>query len=63
MLDHLISSELESCFDIRKQTAIQGMYLVPALLMTKSIKEILLKVSELGKMYVDDLPSISSLKI
>ena len=38
------------------------MYLVPALLVMKSIEEILPKVGELGKMYVDDLTSISSLE-
>ena len=61
LLDHLIS-ELESRFDKHKQTALQGMYLVSALLVTKSIEEILLKVGELGKMYVDNLCSISGLE-
>ena len=61
LLDHLIT-ELESCFDKHKQTALQGMYLIPALLVTKSIEEISPKVSELGKMYVNDLPSSSSLQ-
>ena len=61
LLDHLIT-ELESRFDKHKQTALQGMYLIPALLVTKSLEEISPKVGELGKMYVNDLPSSRSLQ-
>ena len=39
LLDHLIR-ELESRFNKHKQTALQGMYLIPAPLVTKSIEEV-----------------------
>ena len=38
------------------------MYLIPALLVTKSLEDISPKVGELGKMYVNDLPSSRSLQ-
>ena len=38
------------------------MYLVPAVLVTKPIEEIVPKVRQLGEMYADDLPSTSSLQ-
>ena len=36
--------------------------IVPAVLVTKSVEEIIPKVCELGEMYFDDLPSTSSLQ-
>ena len=61
LLDHLIS-ELESRFSSHKQTALQRLYLVPAVLVTKSFEEIVPKVRKLGEMYLSDLPFISSLQ-
>ena len=61
LLDHLIS-ELESRFSSHKQTALLGLYLVPTVLVRKSVEEITPKVCELGEMYCDDLPSTNSLQ-
>ena len=61
LLDHLIS-ELESRFSSHKQTALLGLYLLPTVLVKKSVEEITPKVCELGEMYCDDLPSTNSLQ-
>ena len=61
LLDHLIS-ELESRFSSHKQTALLGLYLVPTVLETKTIEEVGPKISQLGEMYREDLPSLSSLQ-
>ena len=47
MLDHLIS-ELESRFGTHKQTALQGLYHIPAVLVTKCFEEIAPKVRQFG---------------
>lgn len=61
LLDDLIS-ELESCFSSHKQTALQGLYLVPTALVTKSFKEVETKIRQLGEMFLSDLPLVSSLE-
>ena len=59
LLDHLIS-EIESRFSSHKQAALQGLYLVPAVLV--SFEEIVPKVRQLGELYLSDLPFSSSLQ-
>ena len=60
MLDHLLL-EMETRFDKHQQTAVQGLYLVPSLLVTKTLEEVSPKIQELGDLYKDDLPFHSSL--
>ena len=60
LLDHLIS-QIESRFTSHHQTALHGLYLVPALLVQKPVEEMLPKIELLGDMYEDDIPSINSL--
>ena len=55
VLDHLLS-EMNSRFDKHQQTAIQGLYLIPSLLVSKTLEEVLPKIQELGDMYKEDLP-------
>ena len=60
VLDHLLL-EMETRFDKHQQTAVQGLYLVPSLLVTKTLEEVSPKIQELGDLYKDDLPFYSSL--
>ena len=60
VLDHLLL-EMETRFDKHQQTAVQGLYLVPSLLVTKTLEEVSPKIQELGDLYKDDLPFHSSL--
>ena len=52
---------MKSRFDKHQQTAVQGLYLVPSLLVSKTLEEVSPKIQELGDMYKDDLPFHSSL--
>ena len=47
LLDHLVS-ELESRFNSHNQAALQGLYLVPSVLVSKRLEEIAPKVQQLG---------------
>lgn len=60
VLDHLLL-EMETRFDKHQQTAVQGPYLVPSLLFSKTLEEVSPKIQELGDLYKDDLPFHSSL--
>ena len=60
VLDHLLL-EMETRFDKHQQTAVQGLYLVPSLLVSKTLEEVSPKIQELGDLYKDDLPFHSSL--
>ena len=60
VLDHLLL-EMETRFDKHQQTAVQGLYLVPSLLVTKTPEEVSPKIQELGDLYKDDLLIHSSL--
>lgn len=60
VLDHLLM-EMKTRFDKHQQTAVQGLYLVPSLLVSKTLEEVSPKIQELGDMYKDDLPFHSSL--
>ena len=55
LLDHLVS-ELESRFKSHNQATLQGLYLVPSVLVTKYLEEIATKVQQLGEIYLSDLP-------
>ena len=60
VLDHLVS-ELETRFTTHQQTALQGLCLIPSVLVSKSVDEISPKICQLGQMYECDLPHSSSL--
>ena len=60
VLDNLLS-EMETRFDKHQQTAVQGLYLIPSLLVSKALEEVSPKIQELGDLYKDDLPFHSSL--
>ena len=60
VLDHLLS-ELDTRFTTHQQTALQGLNLIPSVLVTKSVEEISPKICQLGQMYECDLPHGSSL--
>ena len=60
VLDHLLS-ELDTRFTTHQQTALQGLYLIPSVLVSKSVYEISPKICQLGQMYECDLPHSSSL--
>ena len=61
LLDHLVS-EFESCFNSHNQATLQGLYLVPSVLVSKCLEENAPKVQQLAEMYISDLPYISSLQ-
>ena len=61
LLDHLLA-ELEKRFDRHQQTALQGLYLVPSLMINKEMEYVSSKVLELGALYAEDLPHLNSLK-
>lgn len=61
VLDHLLS-ELESRFTTHQVTALQGLYLVPSVLVSKSVEEISSNICQLVEMYDIDLPHSSSLQ-
>ena len=61
LLDHLLS-ELDTCFSKHQQTALQGLFLVPSVLITKQMGEVSAKVCELGDMFQCDLPHPASLE-
>ena len=60
MLDHLVL-EVEKRFDAHQQTALQGLYLVPSLLVHKTLDQVSPKVQQLGALYAGDLPNPESL--
>ena len=60
ILDHLLG-EIKTRFDCHQQTALQGLYLVPSVLVTKKLEEVSLKIEQVGDLYADDLPFRSSL--
>ena len=61
VLDHLLS-ELESRFNTHQLTALQGLYIIPSVLVGKTVEEISPKICQLGDMYDGDLPHSSSLQ-
>ena len=61
ILDHLLA-EMETRFSKHQQTAINGIYLIPSIITTKSLGEITSKFTELEEMYGKDLPHSSSLQ-
>lgn len=61
VLDHLLV-ELEERFDIHQRTALQGLYLVPSLLVKEELDYVSSKVLELGTLYSEDLSHPNSLK-
>ena len=61
ILDHLLA-EMETRFSKHQQTAIYGLYLIPSIMTTKSLREITSKFTELEEMYGEDLPHSSSLQ-
>ena len=61
LLDHILS-EIDHRFNVHQQTALSGLYLVPSILITKTLEEVTVKLKKLGDMYVDDLPHPSSLQ-
>lgn len=60
LLDNIIS-EITSRFSKHQQTAVNGLLLVPSILVTRSLADITTVLNEVGEMYSDDLPSPSSL--
>ena len=61
ILDHLLA-ELNRRFSSHQTTALQGLYLVPSVLVTKDLPTISKVVIEAGEFYAVDLPNVSSLK-
>ena len=61
ILDHLLA-ELDRRFTSHQVTALQGLYLVPSVLVTKDLPTISKVVIEAGEFYATDLPIVSSLK-
>ena len=53
---------MEARFSKHQQTALNGLYLIPSILTTKSLAEITSKVAEFKDMYGEDLPHSSSLQ-
>ena len=60
VIDHLLS-EMERRFDHHQKTALQGLYLVPSLLVGKTLDEVVPTIQQLGDMYSNDLPFFTSL--
>ena len=61
VLDHLLA-ELNTRFGSHQKTALQGLHLVPSLLVKESLATVTNKVLEVGQLYEVDLPSVSALK-
>ena len=61
ILDHLLA-ELNRWFSCHQTTALQGLYLIPSVLVTKDLPNISKVVMEAGEFYAVDLPNVSSLK-
>ena len=61
ILDHFLV-ELDRRFSSHHQTAIQGLYLVPSVLVTNDLQTVSQAVVETGEFYAADLPNLSSLK-
>lgn len=61
LVDHLIS-ELDGRFSSHHQKALQGMYLVPTVLVTISVAECNAKVEQIAEFYEEDLPSPSTIQ-
>ena len=61
VLDHLLA-ELNTRFSSHQKTALQGLHLVPSLLVKGSLATVTNKVLEVGQLYEVDLPSVSALK-
>jgi hypothetical protein len=61
MLDHLLA-ELDRWFSSHQITALQGLYLVPSVLVTKDLPTVSKTIVEAGEFYAVDLPNVSSLK-
>ena len=59
-LDHLLS-ELDKRFSSHQNTAFQGQYLVPSMLLTENPATVSCLVMKVGKLYSVDLPNVSSL--
>ncbi len=55
-------SELSSRFSSYQQTAVRGLLLVPSILVSKPLSEVLKSLYDLGNAYTDDLPCPASLK-
>ena len=60
ILDHLLT-ELERWFSTLQKTALQGLYLVPSVLVTEDLEKVTTVVTEVGEQYTVDLPNASSL--
>ena len=54
MLDHILS-EIESRFSAHQKTALLGLYLIPSLLVSKTLEEVTDELTQLVKMYAGDL--------
>lgn len=61
LLDHMLT-EIDRRFSTHQQTAVTGLYLIPSILVNKTLVEVTSKITELGEMYDSDLPSPSSLQ-
>ena len=60
ILDHLLT-ELERRFSTLQKTALQGLYLVPSVLVTEDVEKVTTVVTKVGEQYTVDLPNASSL--
>ena len=60
IVDHLLS-EMEKRFDHHQQTALQGLYLVPSVLVGKTLEEVKPMIQKLGDLYSSDIPFCTSL--
>ena len=60
IVDHLLS-EMERRFDHHQQTALKGLYLVPSVLVGKTLEEVTPSIQQLGDLYSGELPFSSSL--
>ena len=61
LLDHMLS-EIDRRFSTHHQTAVTGLYLVPSILVNKTLVEAMSTLAKLGDMYSNDLPNPSSLQ-
>ena len=61
LLDHMLS-EMDRRFSKHQQTAITGLYLVPSILVTKTLVEATSTLAKLSDMYSNNLPNPSSLQ-
>ena len=60
ILDHLLA-ELARRFSSHQKIALQGLYLVPAVLVTEDLSTVSSVVMKVGELYAVDLPNVSSL--